>query len=791
MQLDPTSIALINTGTVGANGPAPNAPDAGNAAVPAVNGVSAPGVTVAVSGDTYFDPSVSLDLTPQVTGGLGGQGTEGGGGWSYQSVDGFYPDGGEGLPGGSGGTGGDAEIDLDSDQFGSAAAPLGGASTIQVEATGGQGAYENSGYGGTGGNAGSSATYGDPPTLSYTAGAGGNGGQGGDGGSGGDAVSTIDGLTEVVDGVADINLSATGGTGVVAGAGGGGGDGFDVGIGGIGGAGGAGGSATTGVSGSTISSLVSISITLNSTAGDGGDGGQGSGSGSYVDSIYTSGEALLYTQDNVGPREPGGAGGAAGAAIVDFTGNTLTAPDVTLSSAPIAGVGGAGGPGVAGVVSTSVVNNGATEITNGTPASAAGANGALPADPVQITMTGNVISTSGTLTLALNTPAIDVPFNGSSGYNLTLSGNSFIGGGAATLNLVGSAPGMTVNDLTGEISLPGAAANTMSGFDAFYLAIGDQFDTPMGVQPVVVTLAPDPDTIVLTPGHASITIAGATTTNVILDFEGYGPALGGLSGLAGDTYDDGDGSTVINVPGDGSVTLKNIFFAPTALNTSIDIGTPLCFRAGTMIATPEGEVAVEDLREGDSVRNRLGDDIPVMWLGRRHIDCALHPRPEQVWPIRISAGAFGPDQPRHALYLSPNHAVYVLNVLIPIKHLVNGTTIARVPADDVTYYHVELPRHDVLLAEGLAAESYLDTGDRADFSNGGGIMRLFPNFATADAGHLREANGYAKLAVTGADLAAARRYVSAAALLAVPHVDGLYTVMAGLEPAINRHASVR
>jgi hypothetical protein len=36
----------------------------------------------------------------------------------------------------------------------------------------------------------------------------------------------------------------------------------------------------------------------------------------------------------------------------------------------------------------------------------------------------------------------------------------------------------------------------------------------------------------------------------------------------------------------------------------------------------------------------------------------------------------------------------------------------------VTYYHVELAAHDVILAEGLLCESYLDTGNRAAFVNG-------------------------------------------------------------------------
>jgi len=50
--------------------------------------------------------------------------------------------------------------------------------------------------------------------------------------------------------------------------------------------------------------------------------------------------------------------------------------------------------------------------------------------------------------------------------------------------------------------------------------------------------------------------------------------------------------------------------------------------------------------------------------------------------------------------------------------------------DEVTYYHVELDDHDLLLAEGLPVESYLDTGDRSNFENGGGPIALHPDFST-------------------------------------------------------------
>jgi T5SS/PEP-CTERM-associated repeat protein len=183
-----------------------------------------------------------------------------------------------------------------------------------------------------------------------------------------------------------------------------------------------------------------------------------------------------------------------------------------------------------------------------------------------------------------------------------------------------------------------------------------------------------------------------------------------------------------------------------------------CFAAGTRIATERGEVNVEDLREGDRVQLALDDQAePIIWIGHRTVECWRHPKPTQVWPVRISADAFGPGRPCRDLWLSPDHAVYVEGVLIPVKHLINDTTIRQVPVDAVTYYHVELPQHAVLLAEGLPAESYLDVGDRTQFANGDGPIALYPDFAS----RRWEAEGCAPLVVTGPALEAARRLASA------------------------------
>lgn len=186
---------------------------------------------------------------------------------------------------------------------------------------------------------------------------------------------------------------------------------------------------------------------------------------------------------------------------------------------------------------------------------------------------------------------------------------------------------------------------------------------------------------------------------------------------------------------------------PTVSNDLIGIGLA-CFRAGTRIMTARGPVAVEAVTIGDLVLTAgpSGDGIrPIRWIGWRSVDCTHHPDPAKVWPVRIPVGAFGLGVPARDLWLSPDHAVYVDGVLIPVKYLVDGVLIRQEPTDSVRYFHIELPHHDVLLAEGLPCETYLDTGDRSNFENGGSVIRLHPAFARG----LWEADGCAPLHVTG------------------------------------------
>ncbi len=140
-----------------------------------------------------------------------------------------------------------------------------------------------------------------------------------------------------------------------------------------------------------------------------------------------------------------------------------------------------------------------------------------------------------------------------------------------------------------------------------------------------------------------------------------------------------------------------------------------CFAGGTRILTPAGPRAVEMLVVGDQVVTAGGRIACVRWAGHRRLDLRYH---WQGHPVRVRAGAFAEGVPWADILLSPDHAVLAHGRLVPVRHLINGLSVVAERRDAVTYFHLELDRHDLLLAEGLACESYLDTGNRAVFENG-------------------------------------------------------------------------
>ncbi len=178
----------------------------------------------------------------------------------------------------------------------------------------------------------------------------------------------------------------------------------------------------------------------------------------------------------------------------------------------------------------------------------------------------------------------------------------------------------------------------------------------------------------------------------------------------GFTYVGADGNTYT-----GQVELDDEYAAQSFSSDPSPI--IICFAEGTMLATPTGTIAVEDLCEGDELSTDGGDTVTARWIGQRKVGCLELMRFPSLRPIRIEAGALGPGVPASALTLSPQHRLEIRDyraalyfgqgaVLAPAAHLVNGRTIRRSDtATGVTYYHVFTGAHDILIANGAPAES--------------------------------------------------------------------------------------
>ncbi len=144
-----------------------------------------------------------------------------------------------------------------------------------------------------------------------------------------------------------------------------------------------------------------------------------------------------------------------------------------------------------------------------------------------------------------------------------------------------------------------------------------------------------------------------------------------------------------------------------------------CYCPGTRIATPSGEVAVETLAMGDVVVTASGERCPVRWIGWRSYAGRFIAGNHLILPVTIRAGALADGVPRRDLTVSPGHAIWIDGHLVPAWRLLNGVTVTQAAdVEEVTYIHVELDHHTLLVANGAAAESFLEeTGFRNQFHN--------------------------------------------------------------------------
>ncbi|MFU1477013.1 Hint domain-containing protein [Roseovarius sp. C7] len=146
-------------------------------------------------------------------------------------------------------------------------------------------------------------------------------------------------------------------------------------------------------------------------------------------------------------------------------------------------------------------------------------------------------------------------------------------------------------------------------------------------------------------------------------------------------------------------------------NVSLDV---TCFVSGTLLETPSGPRLVEKLGVGDTVLTSDGTAEEIQWIGRSRV-----PARGKLAPIRIAAGALGGGLPRRDLWVSRQHRMVLRSASVEAllghaEALVPAIKLTGMPGvavdhsfDHVTYHHLLLRTHEIILAEGAETESLL------------------------------------------------------------------------------------
>ena len=159
------------------------------------------------------------------------------------------------------------------------------------------------------------------------------------------------------------------------------------------------------------------------------------------------------------------------------------------------------------------------------------------------------------------------------------------------------------------------------------------------------------------------------------------------------------------------------------------VGDIPCFLDGTLIETPNGEVPIESLQAGDLVTTRDGSPKAIRWAGSRRVtplELMFFP---ELTPITIMANAVDGVAPTKPLSLSRNHRIMVhgsrlefyfgvTEVLVSVKYLLNGRSVKYTKmARPFWYRHLLFEDHEILIANGLPAESLYPAFDNVSFEN--------------------------------------------------------------------------
>ncbi|MCR8825961.1 Hint domain-containing protein [Pseudosulfitobacter koreensis] len=166
------------------------------------------------------------------------------------------------------------------------------------------------------------------------------------------------------------------------------------------------------------------------------------------------------------------------------------------------------------------------------------------------------------------------------------------------------------------------------------------------------------------------------------------------------------------------------------------------FTTGTRISTRKGLVAVEKLKVDDEVLTRDQGHQSIRWIASSDLTAAELGQNPQLQPIRVLKGALGPQQPTHDTVLNPNQRVLIASTdnapeaMVCVNTLLDRDGIEQVGATDITYIHLVLDRHPVVMGDGLWSDSLQPGNTKAAAKRDtpeNGFVDLFPELSPSAA----------------------------------------------------------
>ncbi|KAA8403074.1 hypothetical protein FKW15_11725 [Acetobacter sp. DmW_125133] len=348
----------------------------------------------------------------------------------------------------------------------------------------------------------------------------------------------------------------------------------------------------------------------------------------------------------------------------------------------------------------------------------------------------------------------------------------YIGGTTSISGLANLVTGSTINIIGGNATLTGTSGGALAGVlngSTINVEYGGTLNTGSALASVLegstVNFGTGGGTVIINGGGTLISLLSSGSVNATT-FQNYDPSKdtielqnttstiasytienGGLFGTSSSekivTLKDANSNVIgqFAVSPASGVTLNNGAYI---VNASTNDTNPLkitvsdgntyigaCFLAGSMISTPKGDVAVEDIQIGDEVvtfdwRNNKHVTRSVVWVGKAHVNVRSGlPDDEAGWPVRILKDAVADGVPYKDMLITSEHCLFFKGHFVPARMLVNGVSIFYDKSiSSYNYYHVETEQHSVITADGMLTESYLDTGNRSTFRQEGKVVTL-------------------------------------------------------------------